>query len=235
MENLTQPSGEPGKIPVEEVPDNAGFLELGYGVLFHPAQTFGKMKDRPPLFYSLLVVLGVTLLSSLVNYLAGTPAQIGELPQEAARDLKPLLEIMQTPGFGLASALFGAILSLFFWVFNGGFLQLTAEFLGGKGKGLEVLTVTGFSNLPMVFQIPVQALLYITGLPSEAGLLASFPLMIWSYLVLPVIGLSEVHRIGTGRAIAAVLTPVIVLVGLIFAVILVITLSLIPFIAQFQG
>ncbi|MDA8234588.1 MAG: Yip1 family protein [Clostridia bacterium] len=235
MDHLNHTNGEfpAGEEQRETSTEQLGFFEMCYGILFQPSRTFGLMKFSPPLFYGFMVLLITNLLGSLANYLTGSPVGMEDLPPDFPREIMPLLEALQTPGFGLAAAFFGIILAVVFWVVNGGLMQIIAEFFGGKGKGLDILVVTGFSTLPTIFLIPILVLISVAGLPSAIGMVISFPLTLWSYLILPVIGIKETHQIGTGRAVATVLAPLLLFLGLIFAIIFIMVIAMLPMMAKF--
>ena len=235
MERLNHTDGEvlSGEEGMEIPPEKVGFFELCYGILFQPARTFRLMKFSPPLFYSLIVLLTTNLLSSLVNYLTGVPVRIEDMPPDFPRQLMPLFDALQTPGFGIAAAFFGIILAIVFWVLNGGLMQIIAEFLGGKGKGVDTLVVTGISVLPMLFLIPVQVIFSIAGLPATFSMIVSVPLAIWSYLILPIIGLKAMHEFGTGRSLATVLAPLALFIVLMLTFMFMIIIAMMPIMVNF--
>lgn len=183
-----------------------GLVELLYGVIFAPTAAFRRMSQEPPLFYGFIVFSGVAVLTSLVKNLV--PPEVSNLPPEFADILTKA-----GPYLGLVSI----ILAFLGWFVQAGVFQLTAEFMGGTGRATGVLTVLAFADIPRVLIIPLQIISYFAAntLPGRfLGVAGSLGVIIWSAILL-VIGLREVQRIPTGKAIAILVIPVGILMGII--------------------
>ncbi|HBC91705.1 MAG TPA: hypothetical protein DCZ10_02050 [Pelotomaculum sp.] len=219
LEPQEKPSGAPcfnntegPNIGGDEDESVQSFLELVYGVLFEPVKTLQKAARRPPLANALLLVtiLGLAgmlmwllTVSRVLTQAAESPAMV-PLPSTA-----PLM-------------VFGAVLIFLWgyikWFSYSAFISLAAEMLGGLGSARKVAAVVGLSLIPTIFMVPVQMLNYYL---ASAALLGTTVLVVWIWVAaLMVIGVREVHRLSTGRALLAVLSPVLVLVmftGLLLA------------------
>ena len=182
-----------------------GFLELVYGILFEPVKTLKRAAQRPPLVNALVLVTIVGLagvlmwlltISIILDQAAG-PSSSGSFPVSA----RPLLVL-------------GAVL-IFLWSYikwfgYSAFISLVAEMLGGMGRARNVAAIVGLSLIPTILIIPVQVLNQYFNSPVFIIITI---LALWTWVtVLMVIGIREVHALSTGRALLAVLSPVLVLV-----------------------
>ncbi|TEB04203.1 Yip1 domain protein [Pelotomaculum schinkii] len=197
------------------------FLELVYGVLFEPVKTLKKAARRPPLANALLLVtiLGLAgvlmwlLTISRVLNQAAEPSAMVPLPSTA-----PLLVL-------------GAVLIFLWgyikWFSYSAFISLAAEMLGGLGSARNVAAVVGLSLIPTILMIPAQMLNYYL---ASAAFICTTILVVWIWVAaLMVIGVREVHRLSTGRALLAVLSPVLVLAvftGLLLAGLVAVAVSI---------
>jgi len=189
-------------------PDKQGVAELVYGVLFSPATVFRRVSKEPPLFLGFGIFLTATVLSSLVNTLA--PRDFTGAPAELAGALAGA-----APFIGILAAL-AAIVG---WFIQAGVFQLFAEFMGGKGRAIEVLVILALIELPKIVITPFRVIgyLYIDSFAGRfLGIAASLVAAAW-WVVLLVIGLREVQRFSTGRAVAVLLLP-FAAVGLVLVV-----------------
>ncbi|MDT3700103.1 MAG: Yip1 family protein [Thermincola sp.] len=197
------------KFASEELKDQSvlGLAELIYGVLFSPVRTFRRISDNPPLFHGFLVFFGVLFLTTLTNILV--PSSI-MTPTE-------LNLVLARPR--LLIGIMGAFLTLIGWFVQAGLFQLLAEFFGGKGRAMGVLTVLALARLPRVLMIPFYVLSYLLA-DSYFGrffiIAASIIAFIW-WAVLLVIGLREIQLFSTARALATLSIPLVIL-GLTFIV-----------------
>jgi len=115
------------------------------------------------------------------------------------------------------SVVFGFIL----WVVIAGILHVVAKILGGKGAFTEMLVLMGFAMLPNIFLAPISLIAIFSG-----GLTGAFIaiglggiLAIW-ILILDVLAIREAHKFSTGRAIATLVIPFVVLMVLVFVLII---------------
>lgn len=191
------------------------FLELIYGVLFDPVQTFRKiMPDfsvKRSFFIFTLVIIVTTIMSAI-------------------------LMCRSLPSFGAFGSMYNLIFVImvislvfnyFIWFLLSGVFHLLAEFFGGQGRAIGVFIIAGMASLPLIFLIPVDLLLLLLGLKGfTLNIILFFSgliVLIWR-LVLLTLGIREVHNVSTGRAVAVVLLPIactiVLLIFLMLAVLL---------------
>ncbi len=193
---------EPGTAGYEEGPaggfepegDPAGAVEILYGVLFQPGRTMGRLVHEPPLLTAVIVFTVVQVLSGISN-LALMPPFVS--PQFGHLSLSPTLLIF--------ALLVG---SYFFWFLSAAVLGLTAEFLGGRGRGYTLFVLLGLAVLPRVFEGPVALLGRFVG--SWVTTLLSLGLSIWG-IVLVIVAIRETYQVSTARAVATFFVPGLVL------------------------
>ncbi|MBE3587362.1 MAG: YIP1 family protein [Thermoanaerobacteraceae bacterium] len=200
-----------------------GFLDLVYGVFFDPAGIFRRVASRPPLLSAVLIFTLVNLVGAVMGVLTGYRLTVPGMGDH--------------PGMGWmmkAAAPWMAVAGLVFqyleWFVFSALFHLTAGLLGGQGRPVGVLTVTALAALPSLIMVPVDMLLMLSGargavftaITALLGLLV----LVWS-VVLVVMGMKEVHRFSTARAMGAVLLPpaVFILTGVIFLAIFLAGLS----------
>jgi hypothetical protein len=122
----------------------------------------------------------------------------------------------------IASMTMSVVVGFILWVVITGILHVIAKILGGKGAFTEMLVLMGFAMLPNIFQAPIGliALFYggLTGAFIAIGL--GGILAIW-VLILNVLAIREAHKFSTGRAIATLVLPFVVLMVLVFVLIIV--------------
>lgn len=194
-------------------------LENIFGTLFSPASTFRRMlEERTTVTIAAIIVL-----------IAGICSGAGSiLMQNAVMSL-----FAEFPGFEVvplspaASIILSVVIGFIGWVVIAGILHVVAKILGGKGVFTEMLVLMGFAALPNVFQAPIGlvVILYggLTGAFIALGL--SGILAIW-ILILNVLAIREAHKFSTGRAIATLVLPFVVLIVLVFILMIGIFLAL---------
>jgi hypothetical protein len=196
------------------------FVELCYGILFQPKETFSRIAQKPQVFYAFLIIIGVNVLHSLVDVIIGIPSslsQIEQMPGAMPGQLQSILKALTQPSFAILVGALGLAFGIFWWFVLSAIFQLLAELFGGKGKGLGVLTVIGASMLPKVLLIPVQVIIYALNGPQWIATILTIIMGVYTYIVLPILGISQVHMFGTGRSMATVLTPLgVVFFGSLF-------------------
>lgn len=197
----------------------ADLLENIFGTLFRPASTFRRMlEERTTVTIAAIIVL-----------IAGICSGAGSiLMQNAVMSL-----FAEFPGFEVvllspaASIILSVVIGFIGWVVTAGILHVVAKILGGKGVFTEMLVLMGFAALPNVFQAPIGlvVVLYggLTGAFIALGL--SGILAIW-ILILNVLAIREAHKFSTGRAIATLVLPFVVLIVLVFMLMIGIFLAL---------
>lgn len=167
------------------------FLEVLAGVLMQPKTTIGQLARERKLSLALLIYAVVLFFSFA--------AQIMVSGQRFAHLFVGL------PFFLLLMIIFLFILTAIF--------QLTAEFLGGQGRGLELFIGLAVANTPYIFSAPA-ALLGLIEHPLASGLsgLVNIGLFIW-VLTLNVLTIKEIQVFSTGRALMVIVMPFFLLVG----------------------
>lgn len=225
MENTHSPTWQPSEtsappLPWEDptFPPLEGLYETVKLVLFHPREAFSRMSFSVSLAKPILlaVILGWVgaLAAQLYNWVfQSTLASV--LPGIFQRK-----ELFTAKAFGLL-----AVVSAPVWILLGlgvatVILHLFLLLYGGAGRGLEATFRTlAYSHVTQVLQI----------IPLVGGLVGIFW---WLAIVIP--GLATVHRTTTGKAAAAVLTPIILCCVCVLAVIAVAGLGIFAALRNFS-
>jgi len=128
-------------------------------------------------------------------------------------------EMMFSP---IASMTLSVVVGFIGWVVIAGIFHVVAKILGGKGAFTEMLVLMGFAMLPNIFQAPIGLIAIFSG--GLTGALIAIGLggilAIW-VLILDVLAIREAHKFSTGRAIATLVLPFVVLMVLVFILIIV--------------
>lgn len=197
--------------------DRRGFLELIYGVLFDPVDTFRRVADSPPLGRIALIFAVVNILVAVMGYYTSSRVYFGDMDHligPVARMTEAIIPLL---------AVGGLLYQFVKWVVFSGLLHLVAELYGGRGRVTGVLAVTGLAGLPSILFIPVQLLVLITGWDGPAAtwvtVMSGLAAFVWG-VALVVLGLREVHRLSTWRSLAAVLTPAAALIIIVILLII---------------
>ena len=192
----------------------ADLLENISGTLFSPASTFRRMlEERTSVTIAAIVVLIACICSGAGSILT----------QSAFMSL-----FAEFPGFEemvfspIASMTMSVVVGFILWVVIAGIFHVVAKILGGKGAFTEMLVLMGFAMLPNIFQAPIGLIAIFSG--GLAGALIAIGLggilAIW-VLILDVLAIREAHKFSTGRAIATLVLPFVVLMVLVFVLIIV--------------
>lgn len=182
-----------------------GLLELAAGVVVDPAPTLRAITRDAPVGLAILVTVALSLLSSAAS---AAQARFGELEG-------PLANLgLSLPALIAGMLLLGPLFSLLGLTVGTGILKLSSLALKGKGPYRNLFTGLAFANVPSVFGIPVQLLVLAIGPAGRiVSGLVSFGLGIW-IVFLTVIAVRETNRFTTGRAVAAVLIPIAIVIVL---------------------
>ncbi|HAU31508.1 MAG: hypothetical protein XD78_0658 [Desulfotomaculum sp. 46_296] len=178
-----------------------GVLELIYGILFDPADTFKKVAEAPPLGLSVLIFSLVNITVIFMSFLNFFHLLNINLPAGSAN---LTLAIM------LLVVFLGLIVKLCNWLLSTSVFHLLAELLGGRGSVKGLLAIVGLSYLPFIFLAPVELLLLIWGLKSIVVVIVmilNFLIFIW-WLALMVLGVRQEYCFSAGSALAAVFLPI---------------------------
>lgn len=180
-------------------------------VVFHPTSFFRNMPREDDYgaviaYYLIIgvVVAGIRLFwSSLFDF--------GGLPEAIFRAAGITQEVPKSNG--IVSFLFSPLVLLMALYISAGLTHLGLWVLRGAKNGFDTTTrVTAFSYSPMLF----------TAVPFIGGLAG----IIWM-IVLTTIGLREAHQTTTGKGIAAILLPYLIIIFLtVCLAILVVALGL---------
>lgn len=168
-----------------------GFLEVLAGVLLQPRATIGDLARGKKLSLALLVYALVLFFSFA--------AQIIVSEQKFAQLLLGL------PFFLLFMLLFLFILTAIF--------QLTAEFLGGQGRGLELFIGLALANTPYIFSAPAALLARIEH-PLTYGIYGLANLLLFGWvLVLNIMAIQELEGFSTIKSVLVMLMPILLFIG----------------------
>jgi len=179
---------------MNDIYDNADakkndFFEDVYGVLFCPKETFGRLRQNPPIIEALAIVVAVSVLSPLIN--------------ASFTDVQSLNWFV----FSLFSVSFTGIIK---WVFFAAFVEGLASIFkkGGKDKFKALLALSGFALLPWLFIAPVTLLKTGGILFSLLGVLAGIAIWIWT-TILTIFAAMKVYDISSGRILLLLAVPFI--------------------------
>jgi hypothetical protein len=203
------------------VPGREGLLELIYGVLFDPANTFRCIAPRPPILLTLIIFSLLNLTLSLMGYIV--------IARLFFADVATPLANWYLHGLGPLLVLGGLAVHYTKWFVYSGLLNLLAELLGGRGRARSVFVVYGLAGIPTALMAPVLMLFLVILPPGFPGLplavLTALGVVAWSTALL-VVGIREAHSLSTYRAALVVATPVAALfIALICGFLLLIAIS----------
>jgi hypothetical protein len=198
----------------------ADLLENIFGTLCTPASTFRRMsEERTSVTITAIVVLIACICSGIGSILtqSAVMSMFTEFPGFEPAGLG-FEEMMLSPTASMTMSVVGGFIG---WVVITGILHVVAKILGGKGAFTEMLVLMGFAALPNIFQAPIGLIVILSG-----GLAGAFIAMglggilaIW-VLILDVLAIREAHKFSTGRAIATLVLPFVVLIVLVFILVI---------------
>lgn len=179
--------------------------------LFSPTEFFRKLSPRggigAPLLFAVIVGYVGQLVANLYQLILHLV--VGGFGREAAGMPPPVRHLLEyAQGFGgfLVALLLGWLFVAIFLFIWSGIVHLLLLLFGGARRDFEAtFRVVAYSESALLFQI----------VPFCGGLIA----LVYS-LILNIIGLSEVHGIGKGKAAAAVLVPLLLCCCCVAAVLL---------------
>lgn len=179
-----EPSGDSNRPPKRSL----DFLELIYGVMVQPGETFSYMAEARPLIQSLAFLFTAVIVNFIVNL-----GNLNSLPAE-------LPVPINLSGILLPLFLIGLLSALIFWFIQTGTINLVSQLFGGVGNGLGLLCAFAFTTLPFMIVGILESLIrlfssavFLTGAIGLAG-------FIW-FIVLNVLALEEIEHLSRGRAI----------------------------------
>lgn len=192
----------------------ADLLENISGTFFSPASTFRRMlEERTSVTTAAIIVLIASICSGAGSILTQSAfmSMFAEFPG--------FEEMMLSPILSMTLSVVGGVIS---WVVIAGILHIVAKVLGGEGAFTEMLVLMGFAMLPNIFQAPIGLVTLLSGGLSGAFIAMGLGgiLTIW-VLILDVLAIREAHKFSTGRAIATLVLPFVILTVLAFILIIV--------------
>ena len=202
------------------------FIDDFYDVLLKPSQGISRVAKEREIWHGLFVYLAVSLIATIATFGAVNIDQtINQLklimtPEAAAAFVQvwPILNLMLIVVF--------APLLLFAW---SAILQFSSELLGGTGKGLQVVTGVGYSQLPFILVIPFGLVARYLGF-NMIGLV-SITALIWS-MILKVETLHVVQGFSRSRAALAYFLPALTLITAIFIFLILVGSFLMPLLSE---
>lgn len=183
------------------------WLDILYGLIFRPVETFRILSERKPLVPSMVVFAAVYMTDFLL--------------QGAGTFENPLAgRVLSGQQFWLLG-LIGLVFAVMAWVLSAALFSLLAELLYGKSNGKGVLASLGFAVFPGVLG---PALYYAAGRLDIVwlGFILYAVSILWVFC-LQIIAVRESFSLGTGQAVLVYLLPVVLC---IIAAALVIGLSI---------
>lgn len=196
-----------------------GLLETAVGVLTSPVGTLRGLATEPRAGWAVVLTIAIALLSAVETAgVAGSggPSPFG--PEGGPGPPEGLRWVMLVGG-----AIFLPLVALGFLAVWSAILHGVARLLGGAGRYGAVFTTVGFAQTPQVFTVVGTLLTVTVGLVGQVlSWLLGTALFVWS-AVLSVIAVRESHRLSTGRAVAAFLIPigVVIVLGVVLVVLIV--------------
>jgi hypothetical protein len=195
----------PQSIHSEAYPERLTFLELVYGTLFHPVQTFQSMtaslSDARQLNPLLAVAIAITGVVTMVSPL---------------QDLMSRQSSMSSWGNPLLQMPIAGIFGIFNWLLIGGLFALLAYGFTGKARYQSLLVLSAFSLIPLLFQLPAILLLSAFSGPlnimvSLIGLMGVFLAWSWSALLF-LLALGVTYDLTVDRTLLVSFSPTILCV-----------------------
>jgi len=188
------------------------FLEIVYGVLTQPQDTFTYLASARPVMQAAGFLLIITLFKFVAGLKELKALEIGaELPVGGSALLLPLF-------------LLGVIAAFLAWFLNAATISLVSQLFGGKGNGLGLLCGFSFAMVPVLITGIAESLFQFLPLESFFVGLISLAGFIW-VIYLDIIAVGKIEQLSTKRAVLvyfavplSIIVSVLVLVGVALAV-----------------
>ena len=182
--------------------ETLGFIEKVKGFIINPIETFQQVKEEP-LGDGLRYYVPLLILQSLLNVLI-----ITVLAGTLGGNIFSVYESL--PGFAMGGSVFMVLLFTLFVVggligvfIGGGIIHLGVLMFGGKRGYIETVKAVIYGGTPSLLFGWLPFIGIVFGL--------------WAF-VLEIFGIRELQEMSTGRAVAAVLVPIII-IGVIVTII----------------
>lgn len=158
-------------------------LDIVYGVLFHPVETFRQADYQKPYKLPLILVLFAALFMTILN----------------------------NDSFGLAffAKFFLTSFNIIcYWLFFSFFVDLMARMFDFNDKYPKLLTLISFSFMPWMFLAPLRFIKNISEYIDAIAVLALLGVWLWT-VALQIVAISETYEIPRKNAIIILLIPFI--------------------------
>lgn len=223
------PAGEPTPVddaaapPLSVAPGPAGLFELAVAVVTSPGRAVAEITQRAPLAWSIIVVLTVNALTAATQ-VANATDSLSAGASTATFGAVPLA--LSTPASLLIGVLLGAPVGLAVTAVWTAIVLVFARMLGGTGGYRVTFCGLAFASVPQILSVILTTVLLPLGTAGTVlGMVAALGIGAWT-LVLSVMTVRHAHALSTGRAVAAVLLP-IVAVLVVIALIVVAVIGLV--------
>lgn len=225
------PAGEEEKPELENIPEHGedsaspiplSFLEIIYGVMAQPRDTFTYLSGARPLLKALFFVLLATLFDVMVGLgdLDSLETGMG-LPVNLSAFLAPLVFV-------------GLIGAFIVWFLNTAAVGLVSQLFGGAGNGTGLFCAFSFGMLPTLITAIAGFGIRLAGLGTFISGAVGFGGFIWA-MVLNIMALKEVEQLPTGKAILVYFAvPLSIIVSVLLFMAFTVAL-LAPWINQLQS
>ncbi len=208
------------------------FVEVLYGTVVSPKETFTMISKKPPLMLSILTVFLIYLFTWLLNLSELRDAHL-EISQEMISSVGYALPFDAFGSMIAVMGLMGVIMSLLVWFVISGALNLWAVLLGGTGNARGLFVCYGFSFLPMVFTEVLQKLIYLTGLPGFLGFLFTVAGFVW-VIYLQTISIRVTQKLSSGRSLLVALSPMLLAILLMLLMFILFFAAIFPMLIRFM-
>src|SRR5918999_1053348 len=204
--------------PIEPRAADEGLLETAVSVVTRPVPTLRRLTSDPKVSWGIIVTVVIALATAVLTAVQPETSAPQEIPSQPGF---PTENFMRT--LGVALVILGPLFSLGSLAIWTAILLGTSRLLGGRGGYAGLFTGLAFASIPNIFSVPAQLLpLALGGAGRALAGLVSFGIGIWVF-VLGILAVRENNDFSTGRAVAAVMIPigVIILLIIVLAVVLV--------------
>lgn len=161
------------------------FLDDFYGVLFHPSQTFDRLKENPSLIPGFIIVIFISILNPVLNFSINS----GQTT------------IFQ--GLGLLNSAFWGLLS---WLFFASFIEIIASIFKRGGRTKIFLCLSAFALLPWIFLAPANLFKTDDLLFKTLGILIGLASWLWT-TILTAFAIMKTYEISPPRVVTFILIP----------------------------
>ena len=190
--------------------------DLLYWVIFQPTKGMNQVAAFKPVAMGFTVYFFVQLFSAIINWRFFVDQLAGNFD----------LPFSVSQAVGIPILIFGIFLGLIFLMVYAAVTNFIAELLGGQGNGVTLLTTLLFAGLPGLFGGMASIIAVFLDIGLMEGVLL-FLVFIWR-LYLQVLAVRESHKISNLKAFLVIITPYIVLVGVVLGLLLVMFGTLAP-------